>query len=211
MKIKNIVTCSMISLFSLPIVADVTLALPKEVTVLSVNGKEGKSGLLEFINSSPDHINLPNGSNQIVYDVRKVYNKGSSQGEKYQSPLMVLSFNSIDSAVLMRLPQLNTLESARKFDRNLTISLTDESGDFIDHRNTQLPLDGLSINKNYSQLLASYNKTQTPKVKNVANIDNKKINREKSSSEITILQDIFTKMGQEEKRDFLTWAIKNID
>ncbi|PSW07628.1 DUF2057 domain-containing protein [Photobacterium lipolyticum] len=215
MKIKNIVTCSMISIFSLPIAADVKLELPKEVTVLSVNGKEGESGLLEFVNSSPDHINLPNGSNQIVYDVRKVYNKGSSQGKKYQSPPMVLSFNSIDSAVMMKVPQLNTLDSAREFDKKLTISLTDESGNSIEHRNIQLPINGFSINKNYSQLLESYNKTQIPQLKTVANsvintTENKIKNNVSESSKLTILKDIFIQMEQEEKQEFLTWAINNI-
>ncbi|MFC1503268.1 DUF2057 domain-containing protein [Pseudomonadota bacterium] len=213
MKIKNIVVYSMMSIFSLPIAADVTLELPKEVTLLSVNGKEGKNGLLEFVSSSPDHIKLPNGRNQIVYDVRKVYNKGSSQAKKYQSPPIILSFNSIDSTITMKTPQLATLESARKFDKNLTISLTNESDTPIEHANDQLPIDGFSINKNYSQLLDSYNKSQTPAVKSVTNsvTNNKTTNKEDRLSKLTILQDVFTQMDQKEKQEFLTWAINNIN
>lgn len=216
MKINSIVACGLLSLFSLPLAAEVTLELPNEVSILSINGKEGKSGLLSFVSSSPNQIMLPNGDNQIVYEVSKVYNKGSSQGKKYQSPPLVLSFNSADSEIMMKLPPLSTYKSTRQFNKTLPVSLTSNSGLPIAYTNEKLPIDGFSFSKDYSRLLEEYNQSQNPVVATESSTPRKIVSAKTShdsvkSSKLTILQDVFSQMDEKEKQEFLSWAIKNIN
>ncbi|WP_299016052.1 DUF2057 domain-containing protein [uncultured Photobacterium sp.] len=219
---KRIITCSLLSLLSLPVAADVKLELPKEVSILSINGEDGRSGLLSFVSSHPDQITLPNGQNQIVYEIQKIYNKGSSQGKKYRSAPQVLSFNSVDEKLTMTIPPLASYESAQKFDKSISISLKNTSGASIDYTNEKLPLDGFSLSRNYANLLASYNQSKNI---NTANINANNINpptqknitssnyheQQTSSSKLITLKNVYNQMSEEEKQEFLSWAIKNIN
>ncbi|MGF1680442.1 YccT family protein [Photobacterium minamisatsumaniensis] len=216
MKINGFVASGLIGLLSFPVAAEVTLKLPSEVNILSINGEEGKNSLMSFIGSSPDNITLPNGDNQIIYEIKKIFNKGSSQSEIYQSSPLVLSFNSIDSELVMALPSLRTQDAARRFDRSLAVELSNSSGSSIEHKNEKLPLDGFSINKDYAYLLAAYN-TPSDKVTSTASKQANKLTSKQAngntdvSSKLTVLQDVFNQLDDNEKQDFLTWAIKNLN
>lgn len=218
MKINNIVACGLISLFSMPIAAEVTLKLPSEINILSINGEEGKSGLMGFISSSPDKIILPNGDNQIVYDIKKIFNQGSTQSEVYQSSPLVLTFNSTDSELELSIPPLPTPDAARRFDRSTPVKLGSKSGASIEYTNERLPLDGFSfsIKKDYSALLANYNQSSDYKHDSNSDIKPKPATLKsnsavKTSSKVAILQDVFNELDDKEKQEFLSWAIKNLN
>ncbi|WP_064605498.1 DUF2057 domain-containing protein [Photobacterium sp. J15] len=217
---KHILACIMLGMLSLPAVADVNLELPKEVSILSINGQTGKSGLLSFVNSSSDEITLPDGNNQIIYEISKIYNKGSSQGVKYRSAPLILSFNSNDENLVMTIPPLKSYKSAIDFDKNISISLANSSGKDIYFINEKLPLDGLSFSRYYSKLLTNYNQsknnqfaTQTVNETSASIQQPQASNNsdQSTSSKMILLKDIFSEMNEEEKQEFLSWAIKNIN
>lgn len=220
MKLKTIAATGLLSLLALPAFADVTLHLPDQVTLLSVNGAEGKSGLLQFISkSSPESINLPNGNNQIVYEVSKIFNKGSTQGKRYQSSAIVLSFNSADSSLVMEVPPLNSMSAANTFDKKLAINLKDKSGSPLQFTNELLPINELSFKKNYSSLLSNYNQSKNPST--ITTTHSTAASSQHSEpvtanfatpvSDMTALKQSFNQMDSKSKQAFLSWAVQNIN
>lgn len=220
MKLKTIAATGLLSLLALPAFADVTLHLPDQVTLLSVNGAEGKSGLLQFISkSSPESINLPNGNNQIVYEVSKIFNKGSIQAKRYQSSAIVLSFNSADSSLVMEVPPLNSMSAANTFDKNLAINLKDKSGSPLQFTNELLPINELSFKKNYSSLLSNYNQSKNPST--ITTTHSTAASSQHSEpvtanfaapvSDMTALKQSFNQMDSKSKQAFLSWAVQNIN
>ncbi|PSU51724.1 hypothetical protein C9J12_01925 [Photobacterium frigidiphilum] len=220
MKLKTIAATGLLSLLALPAFADVTLHLPDQVTLLSVNGAEGKSGLLQFISkSSPESINLPNGNNQIVYEVSKIFNKGSTQGKRYQSSAIVLSFDSADSSLVMEVPPLNSMSAANKFDKSLAINLKDKSGSPLQFTNELLPINELSFKKNYSSLLSNYNQSKNPSTITTTHstaassqhAEPVTANFAAPVSDMTALKQSFNQMDSKSKQAFLSWAVQNIN
>lgn len=193
---KKLIIASAFSSFMVN--ADVTITLPDEINILAIN--ENKAEAIS-INSKGNEITLPDGNNQIVYKVNKIFNKGSSQSKKFSSSPFIITINAHNENLTLSLPVLNDSYDARKFNKSPQITLTSKNGNSYEFHHEKLELEGYSINHDYISQIKEFNKKDSR--------GSKENTLDKNSIKNDLIT-LFKNADKETQKEFLSWAIENI-
>lgn len=197
--------------------SSVTLNVPKDVQMLTVNGQDVGFSSLGF--DHKETVTLDDGVNQVVFRVSKVVSDGGNKGTKYTSVPMVATFDSSDSNLFIKIPKLTSLSRGYQFNDKPSFSITD--GEQV------VPgLEKGKINaglKFYADIVAEverFNRSDEPaslKHFQVAKPAATTVTVSATTATYSESPDIekfkhdFAKFSKEEKQAFLSWAINNIN
>ena len=195
--LRRLVVASAFSSFMVN--ADVIVKLPDEINLLAINEQKAEN---VAIGIDDNKLILPNGENQLVYKVNKIFNKGSSQSEKFSSSPFIIKINAVNEELTLSLPPLHNIHDARKFNKSPQLSLTDKNGSSHKFDHKKLELEGYSINHDYLSYIKNTNNKESKSPQEEINLDN---NSTKSS-----LIKLFKNADKETQKEFLSWAIENI-
>ncbi len=132
--------------------ADITLNCPRDIRILAIDGKNAK------VRKS---TRLPNGTHQLAIRLVKDIGKTFDADMQY-SDVMVLKFRAEDTTLNFILPRIKDIYDIKRFNKNLSVKLTDESGREIALAKDRLLFEGFQLMRNYPQELAQYNATDAP-------------------------------------------------
>ncbi|EGM69929.1 DUF2057 domain-containing protein [Shewanella sp. HN-41] len=153
MKSPCILCASAMLLASLqPVSAEVTLQLPSDVELLTVNGQKPLS-------TAP--VTLSNGLNQIAFRYNAQYRK-QANSVRYQSDVLIVRFNETDQELQLKLPNIDSAKAAKQFDESPSLSLLDKHNQAIAFDQDRLVKNGLQIGRNFEQEILLYNQGQHP-------------------------------------------------
>ncbi|PMH44978.1 hypothetical protein BCU68_11075 [Vibrio sp. 10N.286.49.B3] len=145
-----VMLCSSFSVY-----ANVTLHVPEEIDLLSVNmhspALEGK------LFSSNKTQTLPNGENQIVFQYEPVFENRDSRKKAY-SKTIIAKFSAENSDVHFVVPKYKSLNQAERQIQTLDWQLANGEGNVISLLEDELKNNGVQINRNINQEAEQYNK-----------------------------------------------------
>lgn len=196
--------------------AAVTVELPNDINLLVVNEQKAQQ---THINSD-GFLELPDGTNQFIFDFRRAIKPGSSQSTHFESSPIIVTFNSQNTNLDFSLPKMKTMDDYRAFDKNPSIILKTKQSASVPYEIDKLNKALVSLLANYEEATVEYNRknniqlSTTPTLatedivvsNKIKSVDNPDIHTNKVNS----LKSDFIKMSEEEKQSFLSWAIKNM-
>lgn len=91
-----------------PATAEITLNLPKNAEVLTVNGRPAVKS---------DSLILADGINQIAFRYSVQYRQ-QAETVRYQSDVLIVRFDASTQTLTLRLPAINSARDAKKFDES---------------------------------------------------------------------------------------------
>ena len=213
---KKIICCllPLVSLFSSNIYADVKLQSAKEMNAVVVNGKaEGWS----FIQGT-NNIILPNGENQILFQMGKIVLEDAAK-KKFNSIPLLIKFESQDSVLTLSYPNIRTLDQAKSFDKSPQIKLKNSNGENVPFELEQLDNNGLQNFRDYEREVANYNElggidavTQVspePQLQTKAVFIPSDV-KPSPEAKMVFLKNAFTSLSPEEKQQFMSWGLKHL-
>ncbi|MDF2153003.1 DUF2057 family protein [Vibrio sp. CAU 1672] len=155
MKIIKPLTCMLALAISGPALADVTLSIPDDVSILAANGR--KAELSGGLFASSKTLTLPDGVNQVVVRYAPFFSKGNERVST-ESHAIIARFTATDSELTFELPEYRDLREAEANIKQLELRLIDESGNAIDLRQEALVKPGMQIGRDYLREVEDYNR-----------------------------------------------------
>ncbi|MDF4623790.1 DUF2057 family protein, partial [Vibrio parahaemolyticus] len=128
--------------------AATTLVVPEDVKLLAVNME--KPDLEGGLFSSEKTIELPDGTNQIVFKYQPEFEIGDDIKSVY-SDVIIAKFDVNNEKLKFQLPQFNTYRQAQTSISPLEWQLLDSKGQTIDLVEDTLESEGVQIGRNYPQ------------------------------------------------------------
>ncbi|ANQ23231.1 hypothetical protein BA893_16305 [Vibrio natriegens] len=156
MKLIKPLTCALALAMSSMALADVTVSVPDDVSVLAANGEKVKLDGGFF--ASERTLTLPDGVNQVVFRFTPFFNKGNDR-VSVESDVIVTSFTSSDSKLALQLPEYRNLNDAEDNIKDLDWKLVDASGNAIAVKQDKLIKEGMQIGRDYVREVEDYNRT----------------------------------------------------
>ncbi|OAN13931.1 hypothetical protein A3K86_12950 [Photobacterium jeanii] len=225
MKVKPLALAALLLPLAPSAMAEVTLEIPRGVQLLVVNEQDAGASMFGF-----DHqpqIQLPDGTNQIAFRIAKIVRESGSLKTKYKSTAVVARFDAMDATLKLDIPNIETLDQGRDYNRAPTFTIT-KNGKAIEVAHDNLNT-GLDISPDFVSLVERYNKTngiaatayvaapvavaQTtaqPKVQKT--VPTKKVAVSDSNADPAImLRHWFEQADENTKKEFLSWAVTNIN
>lgn len=155
MKLIKSLTCVLTVAFSHATLADVTISVPDEVSVLAANGEKVDldGGLL----ASEKTLMLPDGTNQIVFRYAPFFNQGNDR-VRVESDAIITRFTASDTKLTFQLPEYRNLRDAEQNIKSLDWKLMDASGNAITVKQDKLIKPGIQLGRDYVRELEDYNR-----------------------------------------------------
>jgi len=154
--VKNKYLFPLISIvfFSSSVVAEVTVAIPSNVTILVANGKT--PNLTGSVFDAEKLLHLPDGTQQIFFKYKPYFTQGKNN-IGVESPVLISSFQLSNKKLTIVLPKYNKLKDAKKNIRSFQWSLTTENGEHVPSINDKLIKDGIQFGRNFQTEASLYN------------------------------------------------------
>jgi len=129
-----------------------TLKLASEIDLLVLDGRKISGSLLK----GAEGLELKRGEHQFLFRVEKTLDKDRLHAAReYVSVPLIVTFTAQAKSVTIRLPALQTLHDARRFDKTADFQLVDEQGNEITSRRDRLLTDR---NSDLEQAMIAYNR-----------------------------------------------------
>ncbi|MGR5092034.1 DUF2057 family protein [Vibrio maritimus] len=157
MKASNLIAAALLVGCSTVAMAEVTIALPENVDLLSVNAADPQTDSKGFF-SSAETATLPDGVNQIVFKYEPYFDINRDERKVISSKAIIAKFDATDAKLTLNVPTYRDARQAEKNIDNLEWSLTDENGKEIDVIEDQLIKDGMQIGRDYNREAEDYNR-----------------------------------------------------
>lgn len=138
-----------------PVWADVSLEIPRNITIVAKNGKAVKIDKRAM---------LPDGDNQIVVQFQgELSRKYADEDADFEySDTFVMRFNSSNQALKMVIPRIKRLSELERWNEKPDIRILDPAGRRLDVRTARLEKDGIQFFRDYEKELEAFNKTDSP-------------------------------------------------
>jgi len=147
MRILVVLLCITLSQLSMA----ASFKLPDNTEVVLVNG-----------NASPPQssvtldLTMPEAIQQIAFRYHARFRANGSQNS-FTSDVILLSFQASEQAYQLTLPSINSAASARQFNAQPKLTLTDQTGKTVVFSQDKLMKSGLQIGRDWVQEITQYN------------------------------------------------------
>lgn len=135
--------------------ADVTIKIPSNVEVLSVN--EGKPKIEGGLFSSHKTLELADGTNQLVFKYEAAFDQGDDR-HFVTSDTIITRFEAHDQTLTFDMPKYRDINIAKENIKSLDWKLVNESGKKIEVVQDKLMKDGMQIGRDYRREAEDYNR-----------------------------------------------------
>lgn len=210
--------------------ADVTLELPENVKLLVVNEQDANKGLSGFFTPADDSIILPNGENQIVFQVDEYFYKGGKQSDRVFSNPIIFTFDAENQILTLELPPFSNRNDIEQYSLSPTLSLKDKSNTSVNVRADALKLRGYAVTGDFADNTRLYNINGSPAayqntyvnpaIIKKASIEDAKLStpREIAEEQASKFEESpenmmklwFSKATPTEQKNFISWAVQNM-
>ncbi|PMK01701.1 DUF2057 domain-containing protein [Vibrio sp. 10N.261.55.A7] len=205
MSLKTLCSISLASvMLSTAVQANSSLILQAEMMPRVLNGQP----LTNQDMLGPNTLKLDAGEHQLALTIGQIVFEDGKR-RKFDSQPFLVTFSVDDSQALsMSYQSMRTIEDAQRFERAPKVSFVDASGAEVKHDLVQLNKSGLQGFRDYEREVADYNaatgKASQPKT--VGSSAQPEIGSTASS-----LQAGFLDMTPEQRQEFVSWAVKNLN
>ncbi len=176
--------------------ADVTVSLHRDIEAVVVAGEE-----LPLTVKKKSQFILPDGENQLVVRVSKLVEKGS-EFEKFRSDPLVISFTASNSEVTISPSRMIRLErDIKDFKTNPSVILENQEQVRIAATQEALPR-GAGLTRDYEKELIKFNAKR-------GYSESKTEQDVPKQHSVILLKADFLRLDENERKDFLKWAIEN--
>lgn len=157
MKASNLIAAALLLGCSSLAMADVTIKIPDNVDLLSVNAGDPTTDSSGFF-SSGETATLPDGVNQIVFKYEPFFDVNRDERKVIASKAIIARFEATDAELTLNVPTYRDARQAQKNINNLEWSLTDKNGQVIPVVEDKLIKDGMQIGRDYNREADDYNR-----------------------------------------------------
>lgn len=157
MKASNLIAAVLLAGCSSLAMADVTIKLPDNVDLLSVNAGDPTTDSSGFF-SSGKTATLPDGVNQIVFKYEPFFDVNRDERKVISSKAIIARFEANNAELTLNVPTYRDARQAQKNIDNLEWSLTDKNGQVIPVVEDKLIKDGMQIGRDYNREADDYNR-----------------------------------------------------
>lgn len=126
-----------------------TLTTPKGLEVLLINGEKPAA-------HSP--LKLIDGEQQVVFRYSVNYRQ-QGQRIRFNSNVIIVKFNAIDQQYTIKLPKINSKQSAQQFNKKAQLSIVNALDESITFAHDTLQKTGFQIGRNIVQEMEVYNQS----------------------------------------------------
>ncbi|WP_166434258.1 DUF2057 family protein [Vibrio viridaestus] len=154
MKNKAVISLIPVFLFSASALAEVTMKVPPEVSVVVANGHTPK--LTGSVFDSAKTLHLPDGTQQILFRYKPYFAQGKDN-IGVESDVLVSSFQVSNQNLEFVLPEYSDLKEAQANIHTMDWSFATEDGQKVASINDKLVKDGIQFGRNYITEAALYN------------------------------------------------------
>lgn len=191
--------------------ADVSINIPQGVQLLTVNQEDAGYSSLGF--DYKDKLTLNNGVNQVVFRIAKIVFESGSDKTKFKSEPLVLTFDTSDKELDLKIPTIRTFDQGMTFNSQPTFQLMHQNQELDGVKKDQLGV-GFKLMPDMVQEVEKYNKsTEVASLKHFEKSSKVVVSdtTDPAGTNYTILKAAYENVSAEEKKKFLTWAISNIE
>lgn len=139
-----------------PATAEITLNLPKNAEVLTVNGRPAVKS---------DSLILADGINQIAFRYSVQYRQ-QAETVRYQSDVLIVRFDASTDAstqtLTLRLPAINSARDAKKFDESPKLALLNAQDEAVSFTSDILVKHGIQLGRDFEHEILQYNLSNQP-------------------------------------------------
>ncbi|GMQ49607.1 DUF2057 family protein [Vibrio sp. 10N] len=157
MKASNLIAAALLVGCSSFAMADVTIKIPDNVDLLSVNAGDPTTDSSGFF-SSGETATLPDGVNQIVFKYEPFFDVNRDERKVISSKAIIARFEATDAELTLNVPTYRDARQAQKNIDNLEWSLTDKNGQVVPVVEDKLIKDGMQIGRDYNREADDYNR-----------------------------------------------------
>ncbi|MGF1758300.1 DUF2057 domain-containing protein [Photobacterium sagamiensis] len=232
MKVKQLALATMLLPFAPTAAAQVTMEIPKGIQLLVINGQDAGYSMFGF-DHKPE-IELPDGTNQVVFRIAKVVRESGSKTTKFKSVPIVIRFDGDNTQLTLDVPNIQTLDEGRDFNNELSFTIKESGNDYPFVYDTLHV--GFNLAPDYTREVEKYNMsgsiasitagvstanvitasvaqpqkvTSKAVVQSTANTAASTQLTESNKAEM-MLQHWFNQADDKTKKKFLSWAVTNI-
>lgn len=153
MKYQSILCATALILTTVqPATAEITLNLPKNAEVLTVNGRP-------VVKS--DSLILADGINQIAFRYSVQYRQ-QAETVRYQSDVLIVRFDASTQTLTLRLPAINSARDAKKFDESPKLALLNAQDEAVSFTSDILVKHGIQLGRDFEHEILQYNLSNQP-------------------------------------------------
>ncbi|GGN15681.1 YccT family protein [Shewanella putrefaciens] len=135
-----------------PATAEITLNLPKNAEVLTVNGRPAVKS---------DSLILADGINQIAFRYSVQYRQ-QAETVRYQSDVLIVRFDASTQTLTLRLPAINSARDAKKFDESPKLALLNAQDETVSFTSDILVKHGIQLGRDFEHEILQYNLSNQP-------------------------------------------------
>ncbi|WGV99632.1 DUF2057 domain-containing protein [Vibrio sp. YMD68] len=215
MKKLAILSLALCSAFSY---AKTTIQTDSRVEILAVNQE-----INQIANSGKGDLQIENGQNQLLVRVTAMIDTNGGK-EKFNSSPMVVTFDVSDETLLLETPfVIRDQRAVNKYNRDPRVKVT-SSGEAVSITTDVISNETFALIKDYEAMLSSYNQAggqaaivsssvaaaSIAKPVTLPEIESSK-KQTKPASKPSSLQADFLEMTPEQRQEFVSWAVKNLN
>ncbi|MCA1898967.1 DUF2057 domain-containing protein [Shewanella putrefaciens] len=153
MKYQSILCATALILTTVqPATAEITLNLPKNAEVLTVNGRPAVKS---------DSLILADGINQIAFRYSVQYRQ-QAETVRYQSDVLIVRFDASTQTLTLRLPAINSARDAKKFDESPKLALLNAQDEAVSFTSDILVKHGIQLGRDFEHEILQYNLSNQP-------------------------------------------------
>lgn len=153
MKYQSILCATALILTTVqPATAEITLNLPKNAEVLTVNGRPAVKS---------DSLILADGINQIAFRYSVQYRQ-QAETVRYQSDVLIVRFDASTQTLTLRLPAINSARDAKKFDESPKLALLNAQDETVSFTSDILVKHGIQLGRDFEHEILQYNLSNQP-------------------------------------------------
>jgi uncharacterized protein YccT (UPF0319 family) len=157
MKASNLIAAALLVGCSSLAMAEVTIKIPDNVDLLSVNAGDPTTDSSGFF-SSGETATLPDGVNQIVFKYEPFFDVNRDERKVISSKAIIARFEATDAELTLNVPTYRDARQAQKNIDNLEWSLTDKNDQVVPVVEDKLIKDGMQIGRDYNREADDYNR-----------------------------------------------------
>ncbi|MGF1696957.1 DUF2057 domain-containing protein [Vibrio lamellibrachiae] len=199
--------------------AKTTIQTDSRVEILAVNQE-----INQIANKGKGDLQIENGQNQLLVRVTAMIDTNGGK-EKFNSSPLVVTFDVSDETLLLETPfAIRDQRAVNKYTANPTLKIT-SNGQEISASTDVITNETFALIKDYDAMLASYNQSNgvaaittsaavtaasTPKPVTLPEIEAPK----KQTNPVvkpSSLQTDFLAMTPDQRQEFVSWAVKNLN
>ncbi|MCK7631945.1 DUF2057 domain-containing protein [Shewanella sp. JNE10-2] len=153
MKYQSILCATALILTTVqPATAEITLNLPKNAEVLTVNGRPAVKS---------DSLILADGINQIAFRYSVQYRQ-QAETVRYQSDVLIVRFDASTQILTLRLPAINSARDTKKFDESPKLALLNAQDEAVSFTSDILVKHGIQLGRDFEHEILQYNLSNQP-------------------------------------------------